>query len=266
MKQIFLIYMIAWTGPGLLYAQQAATKYFVVDPHEIVLKKNGIAPAAASVKMVSLPAMTNAPKMVKIDLEAQINKTRARCPFLMAKATLELEGEREDPSEVQLQWKTTNGWNNRQFIIERSLGDTLHFETVNSVWANETAGIRDKYQLPDENDFSKTSYYRLKLILGDGENMYSNIAAVKGYRLVFMGLNPNPAKNHLTLSLSADKEVNARMLMFDISGKLVWNTTSFLQEGMNQKELPIALLPAGLYTVRVYLGEGLIRTAKFVKQ
>ena len=258
--------MIAWIGPGLLHAQQRATKFFVADPQQIVLKKGAIPPAPASVKMVSLPAMSNAPKMVKIDLEAQINKTRARCPFLLAKATLELEGEREDPSEVNLQWKTTNGWNNRQFIIERSLGDTFHFETVNSVWVNETAGIRDKYQLPDENDFNKTSYYRLKLILGDGAYMYSNIAAVKGYRLVLMSLNPNPAKNHLLMSLSADKEVNARMLMYDVSGKLVWNNSSFLQEGMNQKELPIAQLPAGLYTVRVYLGEGLVRTAKFVKQ
>ena len=258
--------MIACTGQGLLKAQQSASKYFVADPHQIVIKKGAIAPVPVTIKMVSLPAMSKGPKMVKIDLEAQINKTRARCPFLLAKATLELEGEREDPASVQLQWKTTNGWNNQQFIVERSLGDTLHFETVNSVWSNETAGIRDKYRLPDENDFNKTSYYRLKLILGDGAYMYSNIAAVKGYRLVLMGLHPNPAKNLLLMSLSADKEVNARILMYDVSGKLVWNTTSFLQEGINQKELPVAQLSAGLYTVRVYLGDGLIRTAKFVKQ
>jgi DNA-binding beta-propeller fold protein YncE len=104
-----------------------------------------------------------------------------------------LQGERANDQEVGLQWKTTHAFYSNAFDVERSLGDSLHFEKVNFVWAK------------------------------------GNISII------------------------------------DSEGKKVLQYSSFVTDGYNQKDIDIARLPTGVYTIKATLPDKHIRFGKLVK-
>jgi hypothetical protein len=174
-------------------------------------------------------------------------------------------GERVSNEKVGLKWVTTNGFDNRAFDVTRSLGDTLHFENVNFVWADARQGVKEKYHLPDDNDFNETSYYRLRLQLTDGSVVYSNIAAVKGYDNILFALYPNPVMNKLQINLSSKERGNAVISIYDAAGKRVQQQSTTVVKGNCLAEINVSNLPAGAYTIKMNLPGNEVRTGKFVK-
>jgi hypothetical protein len=263
-KQLVLLAVLTYTGS--LHAQQAAeltnTKLNLPFAQPVPKLKQ----ASDFVKKAAIPGIKK-PTPVHLDLVAQLKKIQEQCPYLRKeKATLKLEGERTDNSSVKLEWETTNGWNNHAFTLQRSLGDTFHFETINSVWAKPIAGIKDLYRQPDENGYNKTSYYRVQLQLRDGKSLYSNIAAVKGYQVNLLNLFPNPVADRVTISVFSEKDGLATISTFDASGKIAVQQTEILQAGLNKREMNIFPLAAGVYTVKVLLPDHTQQVARLVKQ
>lgn len=222
--------------------------------------------AADLITRAAIPDMKK-PFVVHFDLAAQLQAAKDQCPYLLAQQpTLHLEGERSTNTSVKLDWETTNGWNNQTFVIQRSLGDSFHFETVNSVWAKPIAGIRDFYHQPDDNDFKKLSYYRIRLQLRDGGTQYSNIALVKGYQVDQLKLFPNPSAGRVLLMLNSDKDGEAVINTYDATGKLAIRQTVTLVEGFNSRELKVSNLTSGFYTVNVSMPDKTVQTVRFVRQ
>jgi hypothetical protein len=178
--------------------------------------------------------------------------------------TIQLEGERNNEEEVGLEWKTTNASQGLYFDVERSLGDTTHFEKVNFVWSLR-GGIKEKYQLPDNNDHETLSYYRVKLQLNDGRNKYSNLVAVKGMARNLFGIYPNPASSNCRLTVFSREPGQAKVTLFSAQGEnLIQRFISF-NTGINQEEINIEKLPAGMYMIQVILPDKQIRTGRIIK-
>lgn len=222
--------------------------------------------ASELIKLAAIPPLRK-PFVVALDPVAQLQAAKDQCPYLQdQEPTLYLEGERSTNTSVRLEWETTHGWNNQSFTIERSLGDSFHFETVNSVWAKAVAGIRDSYHQPDDNDFKKLSYYRIRLELRDGGSRYSNIALVNGYQVDQLKVFPNPTAGRVLLTLYSDQEGEAVIKTYDATGKLAIRQTVKLAEGYNSRELNVSNLTGGLYTVQVSMPDKAEKTVRFIRQ
>ena len=176
-----------------------------------------------------------------------------------------LQGERKNDAEVGLEWKTTNTYfNSGSFDVERSFGDTMHFEKVNFVWAKGSR-IKEKYTLPDNNDYNEISYYRIKMFLTDGSFRYSNIAPVKGYDKFLFSIYPNPSATQASLIVSSRVGGRSKISITDGEGKTVQQYYSSVAEGYNQKKLDVSRLPAGVYMLTVVLPDKQLRVKKIVK-
>ena len=217
---------------------------------------------------LKMPAKISVPKKVSatgFDIVKNMEIAKQQCPLLKFRPTLQLQGERMSNEKVALKWETTNGFDNWAFDVNRSLGDTMHFEKINFVWADERVAIKEKYQLPDNNDYNEVSYYRLKLLLNDGSFIYSNTLAVKGYDNFLFALYPNPTSHKLRINLSSKEEGSAGVSVYDASGKMVQQQSFFLTKGNYLKEIDVSKFSPGSYTVKMILPDKQIRTGKFVK-
>jgi hypothetical protein len=217
-----------------------------------------------TIKMPAKPDFSNRPVMPGYDIKKAIEDANKMCPLLNLKSTLLLTGERANDELVGLQWKTTNTFGSNSFDVERSLGDSLHFEKVNLVWA-QGGKINEKYKLPDYNDFNEWSYYRIKMLLIDGTASYSNIAKVKGYDKFIFSLYPNPTSSGVQVMLSSTVPGIGRFSIIDGQGKTVRQYSSIVAEGLNRKDLDISRLPAGVYLITVVLPDKQTRLKKIIK-
>jgi hypothetical protein len=218
-----------------------------------------------SLKMPAKIAMPKKVSVIGFDIVKNMEIAKQQCPLLKYRTTLQLQGERMNNERVGLKWETTNGFDNMAFDVTRSLGDTMHFEKINFVWAHERVSIREKYQLPDNNNYNEISYYRLKLMLNDGRIVYSNIAAVKGYDNFLFAIYPNPALHNLKINLSSKEDGNAGIIVYDASGKMVKQQSSFLTKGNDVREINVSKFAPGSYIIKMMLPDKQIRTGKFVK-
>ena len=259
--KIFLV-LVSLGYSFILQAQQGGEMISPAAGSQIFKIKQ----ASDNIIQASVPKI-KMPTMVQLDLAAQMRKIKEQCPYLVAqKPTLELEGERNSNNLVQLEWKTTNGWNNREFMLERSLDDTFHFETVSFVWAKQVAGVKDVYQKPDDNSHRKISFYRVRLETRDGHFLYSNIAAVNGYVIQDARLYPNPASGLVNLSITAETGGDATITVFNAAGKMVIRQAGLVTTGMNNREMNLSQLAAGLYTVKIIMPDKTEKTLQVIRQ
>jgi hypothetical protein len=264
---VLVVLMVAFLHPPVmaqLVIKKDATGKTVTS---LAIPGSRLVSASSRIKLVTVNNHQKIPKMVELDPAGQLTKIKNECPLLKkGKPTLELEGNRITHETANLEWKATNGANNLGFDVERSLEDTFHFERVNYVWAKNIAGLKDIYKLSDDNNYSKLSYYRLRLVLRTGEILYSNIAKVGGYDKDGLLLFPNPASNFVRLSVLANIEGAGQLKIYDAGGKMVWQQSSTWKEGMNTETISLDKLPPGTYTILINRMDQQSRTARFVKQ
>jgi hypothetical protein len=228
-----------------------------------LLKLPGVGPSV--INMPLKLSVTNNPELPEYTIAKNLAEAKLECPLLNPVPVIELGGIRENNENVDLSWETTNGFNNRAFDVERSLGDTLNFEKINFVFAEDQSAIHEKYKLPDANTYTEVSYYRLKLALTDGRYVYSNIAAVEGYGNFSFAIYPNPALHTLKISLSSKEEGNAAISIYDASGSMVLRQSTLVTEGKNLIDININKFSSGNYHIKMVLADKQVRVGKFIK-
>ena len=179
---------------------------------------------------------------------------------------LEFTGRRESTVLVQLKWKTTNEQHNKGFEVQRSLGNSNNFDSIAFVPAVLLPGYENEYALPDNNDFSGISYYRLKQVDLNGSSSFSEIVPVKGYGTEpTLSLYPNPVSDKLTAEIFAANKTTAVLLLTDATQKLLYSANINLNKGINLVSIPASRLDGGLYFVRVITGDNKVLPGKFIK-
>ena len=245
-----------------LHLQAQTAKDFKTSPRQQLYQLLNL-PKTEQVKIEqpSLPIILNETTPV-LDISTTITDAVLVCSSLSFESLLELKGERNSNEEVGLEWQTVNSSGN-SFDVERSLRDTMNFERVNFVWAKD--GIKNKYQMPDDNDYTSVSYYRIRQWKVDGSYKFSNTIAVKGYNRFVFKIYPNPASANISLNLSSDEAGKTDIDLYDISGKIVSQYHLYLLKGNNLREIDIKELPAGIYTLKIVLPDKQIRSTGFIK-
>src|SRR5256885_2959192 len=201
-----------------------------------------------SIKQVQVPEIKK-PFVVSVNnVQEWAAKMRAQCPLVKSPVpTLTLKAERTNNFNADLQWETKNAFKAKGFNIERSLADTSHFVFVNFALASASSNIKKDYKLPDRNDYSGISFYRIKQVNSDSNYSYSNIVLVKGYDSQLFTIYPNPVTSgKVRIETTAKSNGIALITLYDPLGKIIdQQSVNCTKNGTIQKSFDIANLASG---------------------
>ena len=78
---------------------------------------------------------------------------------------------------------------------------------------------------------------------------------------------PNPAHEMLNVQTIADEEGNAKVIVTDVSGRILLTEQMQLKEGINNFQVSVADLPPSFYFIKLVTENGTInKTIKFIKE
>ncbi len=161
---------------------------------------------------------------------------------------------------VNLNWSTASEINNKGFVIERSVNGK-EFTYIDFVEGAGNTAKTTKYRAIDAGAFKvsgvSTLYYRLKQVDFDGTIAYSNTVKVNENESASgqVKVYPNPFTKSFDVSIVAEQDAKASILVSDISGKLVATTTVELVKGSNTTTVNgLDALTSGIYFVKVING------------
>jgi hypothetical protein len=145
-----------------------------------------------------------------------------------------------------LKWNTLLEINTAKFSIERS-GDGVHFTEIGSVNASGNSNVNMNYTITDGTPLSGSNFYRIRQTDRDGKYLYSEIRSltfdqVKG----MITISPNPAKDHITISISGNKE-SRQVVLLNTAGQAL--ATFTVKEESNYLKIPS--LAAGVYYIKI---------------
>ncbi|PWT77870.1 MAG: peptidase S8 [Bacteroidetes bacterium] len=148
-----------------------------------------------------------------------------------------------------LQWVTWQEKNVSGFVIQKS-SDSLQFSDFGNVTAKGSSDTLTNYQFTDTSSAGSKIFYRLKILLSNGQFIYSPVRSIDfGTNYSLVKIFPNPVKGILHINTTANCR---QILIFDVSGRLVRN----LQTVGFQNTLNVSALASGVYFVRVSTDAG----------
>ncbi|MCZ2222658.1 MAG: T9SS type A sorting domain-containing protein [Chitinophagales bacterium] len=182
----------------------------------------------------------------------------------------EFTGKKENNKNI-LSWNTLSEMNNKGFELQRSANGS-EFTTIAFIATkaeNGTSSSEIKYSYSDKASVTNT-YYRLKQIDKDGKTSYSGIVLIKGEkpnRFELVNIYPNPAKERLSVTVTAPKAVQATLTITDMTGKVVMQQNNQLAVGENNISINVAALNTGNYIIKLSCANGCESSVqKFIKQ
>lgn len=177
---------------------------------------------------------------------------------------LSMDARAVNNSSVYVNWTTSGEENFNSFDLQRS-SDNLQWITVSNTLAkgNGQSGING-YSYSDDRPLQGKSYYRLKLLNGDGKFEYSGVRSVTIKAIDNILLLPNPAKDKVTVSISSSANTTVKISLLDMSGKKVFYQNSPVKKGVNSIYLPIPeRIGDGIYIIHLNVNDE-ITTQKLV--
>ncbi len=161
---------------------------------------------------------------------------------------------RKDAGHVLLSWETSLESNNRGFQIQRKFDNENSFSPAGFVPSKAIGGNSSlvlTYDFNDTNYFEGTSFYRLNQIDNDGRATLSAIKAVKGAANTGFSIYPNPAADHINITIkNTVKQFDC--LLIDAGGKTI--AASVITGG--KLTLQVSQLSAGEYFIYIPGGLG----------
>jgi len=181
--------------------------------------------------------------------DAQCYRTLCLMPIEL----LSFRGE-ESGCRVQLSWATATEENASHFLVQRSQ-DGISFETIGRLEAAGYSQTVQNYEFSDDQ-LEAHNYYRLKQLDFDGQYTYTDVIRV--HSTCFgpddvIDVYPNPvySNERVSIKLQSSAAESAQILVTDINGKVVSNTSTQLNKGPNMLQFSMAKLPSGTYFIQV---------------
>jgi hypothetical protein len=152
--------------------------------------------------------------------------------------------------QVNLTWKTASEYNSKSFVVEKST-DGVTFKAMATVAASGTTKTEHNYGTIDAKPASGDNYYRLLAIDLDGTSRYvGNVIKVNFQGNHSVSVYPNPTANDLTLNINIEEDIQAKVNVLDMDGKVIRSFAFDLLEGKNVQTLDVNDLPAGTYMLQ----------------
>ena len=168
-----------------------------------------------------------------------------------------------------LRWSTASEYNSRGFSLERSFDGRI-FRDVTFVNSAGNSNRTNNYSYADREVLvkNKTVYYRLKQVDLSGGYTYTNVVIVNsGNRnSTEVVMYPNPVLDVLSVEVESNIEANAKLVITDVTGKVVKNLDMQLVEGFNKFSFKeIVELTNGVYMVNITANGVVLYNTKLIK-
>ena len=156
---------------------------------------------------------------------------------------------------ARLEWTTLTETNCEGFQIEKS-ENGLVFDSLTFIPGHGSTTDMHMYDYFDD-DFTTTSYYRLKQKDFNGKGYYSDVITLQTKTLSGSNIQiyPNPASDHLVLTSGADNTILAYEIS-DITGRILLKTQVEPYSGLYENTIPLKFLASGIYTITCYKTSG----------
>ncbi len=191
----------------------------------------------------------------------------ARAGIILPVDLLTFSGSLKNNLSALLAWKTENEINIKGFELERSI-DGNRFNEIAFVNATGNNGSTSNYDYRDNDAIEQQSiilYYRLKIINTDGSFKYSNVITISlPITKAIITIAPNPVFNDVRGTIVSPITGNVNLRIFDNTGRIILQTTTFVKKGNNSFVHNINNLARGWYYVDIS-GNGIISRTKFQK-
>jgi Secretion system C-terminal sorting domain/Ig-like domain CHU_C associated len=178
---------------------------------------------------------------------------------------LTLSGSRQG-NDAALVWKVVTSDNIDRFEIERSISDGP-FATIavikQAIKLNEMQSLG--YTDNTYGIFAEKIMYRVKLISKSKGSKYSNIFYIRQTRVKKeLTISPNPSKNYVNVSFTAEKAATLEIRLLDNNGKMVLLQKQIVNKGINNiKLINLNNYEEGVYTIQTVL-DGELTTRKIM--
>lgn len=272
MKKYFLLYVVAFACFGGTSVAQMKLNNPLAQTRPLPQKSLLQIPMVHITPVTSLfvPVHIDTVKPFVVSLHPIVfgEHESATCEQLKKlKATLVLHAERANYITANLQWQTKYAFYAAGFHIERSLGDSLHFSTVNFATPSKGSSFKKSYHLPDYNDYSGPSFYRIKQRNGDTGFAYSNIVAINGVEAVPFKIYPVPASKNVWINITPKQSGELAIMVYDVAGKLIQQQfASCTGKRPTESNIDVSKLAPGLYLVRIVMPDKTFLTGRFIKE
>ncbi|HXT82962.1 MAG TPA: T9SS type A sorting domain-containing protein, partial [Verrucomicrobiae bacterium] len=153
-------------------------------------------------------------------------------------------------SYVALNWATSEEYNNREFVIQKS-SDSLNFTPIGTVEGNGNKNNTSLYSFEDHTISSGTSYYRLMQVDEDGTIQYSPIRSISDISedIILYVTEDGELFIKAFFPVSAEK-INLTIL--NALGQLCYQQNMEAEKGRYSYQTSLNELPTGLYIIKVY--------------
>lgn len=174
----------------------------------------------------------------------------------------------ENKGNVNLNWAVTASIALQNFEIQRSI-DNIRFTTVARQDANSQADVLKNYTDIDNigSVNSEMVFYRIKVIAVNGQEKYSNVAAVrKTTARTMVIISPNPANEVASLQFYAEKETLVTVNIKDITGRVIAMQKVKAFKGNNSVPLNgLSKYSDGVYNVQLLIGNDVFTTKLIIQ-
>jgi GEVED domain/Secretion system C-terminal sorting domain len=169
---------------------------------------------------------------------------------------------------VELKWNSSGEENFNGYEIQRS-ADNINWSKLDFVNAKGNGlASENAYSYNDLRPLTGNSFYRLKLVSGDGKFKNSDIRTVafnKGIQQITLSPNPAGADN-VILSITTSFDASAAITLTDITGQIVHRQINAVKKGINSIDLSVTKrLPGGMYYVQVAINNDRITKKLVIK-
>jgi hypothetical protein len=159
-----------------------------------------------------------------------------------------------DNGSVLITWTTFSEIDNDFFTLERSRNG-IDWEIVDVIEGAGNSNVPITYMVNDNQSFGGTSYYRLKDTDIYGKENYSQVIAVTcgNSATDFDLINAYEVDNSdLVVEFTAKEFESFEVVLFDISGRIVFDHAGVAQDGLNKLRLPVQGVAKGIYIVDLH--------------
>ena len=168
----------------------------------------------------------------------------------------------------KLQWITASEQNTSKFVIEKNIGTGV-WNTIGERTAAGNSNQQLTYDFADNDPTVGDNYYRLRVIDNDGIFSLSNVINIPISEAVvnnFSRVYPNPTGGQLNVEIQSTGAYDAKVLVYDVIGKKVYEKPSALVKGLNTLQFDFSQLAKGTYVLQFSDKDGKLHSTKFVKE
>jgi hypothetical protein len=159
-------------------------------------------------------------------------------------------------NSVKLTWNTADEKNLDGFDIQRS-ADNNTWTSIDIVAAsgNNRVGL-NSYNYTDVKPLAGKSYYRLKLLSGDGRQKYSDTRTIIFKGIEEFSISPNPAASNATVYINSLVNTTGTLRLSNINGQVILDEAHKIRKGANTIDLSAAgRMPGGIYIVQLRVND-----------